>query len=95
LALREWRKEENKMRKTAKIIGLLSIIALLISGCCLGERKEQSGSGTFVCIGSDKGIPVWNRVLYDKETRVMYVNTDDGICVMLNADGTPKLYTEE
>lgn len=85
------------MRKTAKItaiVVLLSIIALLISGCCLGERKEQSGSGTFVCIGSDKGIPVWNKVLYDKETRVMYVNTDDGICVMLNADGTPKLYAE-
>ena len=84
------------MRKTAKIIiGLLAIIALLISAAVAGERKKQYNGGTFVCIGSDKGIPVWNRVLYDKETMVMYVNTEDGICVMLNADGTPKLYTEE
>ena len=90
------------MKKTAKIIGLLAIIigllaiiTLLISSCSPGEQKEQSNGGTFVCIGSDKGIPVWNKVLYDKETKVMYVNTSYGICVMLNADGTPKLYTEE
>jgi hypothetical protein len=90
------------MKKTAKIIGLfaiiiglLAIIALLISSCSPGEQKEQSNGGTFVCIGSDKGIPVWNKILYDKETMVMYVNTEDGICVMLNADGSPKVWKEE
>ena len=35
-------------------------------------------------------------VLYDKDTKVMYVNSYRGVFAMLvNADGTPKLYEGE
>lgn len=37
-----------------------------------------------------------NAVFYDKETKVEYYFIDRiGITVLLNADGTPKLYEEE
>lgn len=81
------------MRRTIKItaiIGFLMAITLLFSGC--GEKNNTSGM--FVCIGRDSGVPVWNKIYYDKETKVMYLGTESGLAVMLNADGTPKLYKE-
>lgn len=89
--------EGDGVIRTVKIItvfALLITVTLLFSGCDL----EDSGNpieGMFVCVGMDEGIPLWNRIYYDKETKVMYLNVNGGITVLLNADGTPKLYQEE
>ena len=77
-------------RITAVIIAVILCLAIL-SGCDNTSKRNVNGVR---CI--DSGIFTNFSVYYDEETRVMYLAHDDGgVCVMLNADGTPKLYRGE
>lgn len=79
---------EEKMKK--KLLAAILTVTLLISGCS-DISNSDTENRTMVKI-EQHGILV---IYADKDTGVMYItNTggDSAYTVMLNADGTPKIY---
>ena len=71
------------------IIVILVIIGLSFIGCDNTNNSVKASDDMFVTISEGRLYDV----LYDKDTKVMYVNSYRGVFAMLvNADGTPKLY---
>ena len=71
------------------IIVTLVIIGLSFIGCDNTNNSVKASDDMFVTVSEG---PLYD-VLYDKDTKVMYVNSYRGVFAMLvNADGTPKLY---
>ena len=74
------------------IIVMLVIIGLSFIGCDNTNNSVKTNDDMFVTVSEGS---LYN-VLYDKDTKVMYVNSYRGVFAMLvNADGTPKLYEGE
>ena len=74
------------------IIVMLVIIGLSFIGCNNTNNSVKTNDDMFVTVS--KGS-LYN-VLYEKDTKVMYVNSYRGVfAVLVNADGTPKLYKGE
>lgn len=74
---------------TIMIIVTLVIIGLSFIGCDNTNNSVKASDDMFVTVSEGS---LYN-VLYDKDTKVMYVNSYRGVFAMLvNADGTPKLY---
>ena len=74
------------------IIVMLVIIGLSFIGCDNTNNSVKASNDMFVTVSEGS---LYN-VLYDKDTKVMYVNSYRGVFAMLvNADGTPKLYEGE
>lgn len=70
-----------------------SMITIGIALCCKAINKDAKveESQGLVRVGETDDF----NVMYDKETKVMYiVHYRGGIEVMVNADGKPKLYNE-
>lgn len=71
------------------IIVMLVIIGLSFIGCDNTNNSVKASDDMFVTVSEGRLYDV----LYDKDTKVMYVNSYRGVFAMLvNADGTPKLY---
>ena len=74
------------------IIVMLVIIGLSFIGCDNTNNSVKASNDMFVTVSEGSLYSV----LYDKDTKVMYVNSYRGVFAMLvNADGTPKLYEGE
>lgn len=67
----------------------LVVVMLFFSGCSTSNNSIKASNDVFITVSSDRIYDV----VYDKETNVMYVRSYMGVFKMLvNADGTPKLY---
>ena len=82
-----------KSKFIATIIAIaLVVVVLFFSGCGTTNNSVKTNDDMFVTVSEGS---LYN-VLYDKDTKVMYVNSYRGVFEMLvNADGTPKLYEGE
>ena len=80
-----------------KLLILLIAIPLLISaGCDKTDEVSDAKDSESILIVVDKKRDY--RIYADKYTRVMYLDAyyvREGLCVMLNADGTPRLWKGE
>lgn len=87
------------MEKKAIIITLLVAI-LIISAIvlCACDTETYEDDDRFVAVATYQTSGAYERVLYDKETKVMYLfvkaGYGGGLTVLLNPDGTPMLYDE-
>ena len=60
------------------------------------NKNEKNVDHTLVQIDDATGSWSHCDVFYDKDTRIMYlVNYHGGITVMVNPDGSPRLYKED
>lgn len=76
-----------------KIISLLLVILFCV-GILTGCGKDISNS-ELKCIELNTLDYDMYDIYYDKETGVMYImNREGGVTVMLNADGSPKIYNK-
>lgn len=78
-----------------KIIAVIVTATLLLTGCSDMANVSEEQDNTMVLVGSGR-----NHFIYaDKDTGVMYLYMESGygsgLTVMLNADGTPKIWQEE
>ena len=89
----------TKRRMLAMIIALVMCVSL---SACSSEKSDsdvQSESGTFIVVeeGMTKGSDVYQYIMYDPDTKVMYSylkkGNSGGTTVLYNADGTLKLYS--
>ena len=86
------------MKKLCLLIVIL-ILSLMLTGCYATQVKEQETNkpeSMFVMIEATYG---W-RIVYDKETKVMYAvsyvsNGTGKFTLLVNSDGTPKLWKGE
>lgn len=83
----------TKRRMLAMIIALVMCVSL--SAC----SSEKSEFGTFIVVeeGTTKGSGVYQYIMYDPDTMVMYsylkYGRSGGATVLYNADGTLKRYS--
>lgn len=79
------------MKKFAAVLTALFLVFAL-AGCNFTESKIDDGAPSRFVKVEQTGT--W-KVVYDKETKVMYSVPNNGTFTMLvNADGTPLLYEE-
>ena len=89
----------TKRRMLAMIIALVICVSLSACSCEKSDGDVQSKFGTFIVVeqGSIENSDVYQYIMYDSETLVMYPFLDGSRCggptVMYNADGTLKLYS--
>ena len=80
-----------------KLITLLCCISsiLMFTGCSNSSEDYKNGDGSkyfdLMVIETD----VNKVIICDKNTKVMYLVTSNGVTPIYNADGTLKLYVEE
>ena len=83
----------NAVRK--KLITAIVTAALLIAGCSDTANASAGQENTMVLVGSGQEYLIYA----DNDTGVMYlyiqISTGGGLTVMLNADGTPKIWQGE
>ena len=80
------------MKKTIAFMFCLYLLALSFTACDV-ENFDDAGD-TLVCI--DVCVAYNYRTFYDKETKVMYVSSKDGVFSPLyNADGSLKTYHKD
>ena len=95
------------MKKAITIILIVAILVIATIGFCGCDDSTNYGSidnDRFVVIQHNDlttsvfGKDEYTIVLYDKETKVMYLFVKNGygggLTVLVNADGTPMLYEE-
>lgn len=82
-----------------KLISLLLVLmmpVLVLCGCGNAEEKYVQDSMFIVIEHLNINQACFYYVLVNKETRVMYLTqSQGGIVVMVNADGSPMLYEGE
>lgn len=91
--------EVRNTRIIVNVLILLFSLTLIIFGIVMikncgtkVEATEGARSGFMferVCFGIGN-----DEVVYDKDTKVMYVRYRDSYTLLVNADGTPRLYEE-
>lgn len=83
----------NAVRK--KLITAIITATLLIAGCSDTANVSAGQENTMVLVGSGQEYLIYA----DSDTGVMYlyitISTGGGLTVMLNADGTPKIWQGE
>lgn len=83
----------NAVRK--KLITAIITATLLIAGCSDTANVSAGQENTMVLVGSGQEYLIYA----DSDTGVMYlyitISTGGGLTVMLNADGTPKIWRGE
>ena len=80
------------MNKKFLFISFMIVISVLFVGCSTTSKEELSKS-TFIELSVEK----YGSVLVDKETRVMYWNTEGNrnygaLTLLVNPDGTPRIW---
>lgn len=82
-------------------IALVTCVSLLVCYVGKSDSNVQSKFGRFIVVeeGSIEDEPVYQYIMYDPDTMVMYSYLDGykggGFTVMYNADGTLKIYSPE
>ena len=81
------------MKKAMLMIALV-FLAVMLSGCARTAIEEKPRQVSIFVQVEDAGT---YRVVYDKETKVMYAVSDQGagsgvFTLLVNADGSPKLW---
>ncbi|MCM1057257.1 MAG: DUF6440 family protein [Firmicutes bacterium] len=80
------------MKKKIIAIGMAVMLALSMTAC--GENKDNYTKDETMIINVIETGSV-HTVFVDTETGVMYLRTyNGGVCVMVNPDGTPKIWGE-
>nr|DAU83179.1 MAG TPA: foot protein [Bacteriophage sp.] len=80
----------NAVRK--KLITAIITATLLIAGCSDTANVSAGQDRTMVVVEHhDNNYWIWR----DKETGVMYISAGFNFTVMVNADGTPKIWQGE
>lgn len=78
-----------------KLITAIITVALLIAGCSDMANVSEEQENTMVLVESGQEYLIYA----DNDTGVMYlyitISTGGGLTVMLNADGTPKIWQGE
>lgn len=78
-----------------KILAAILATTLLIAGCSDTANVSAGQDNTMVLVESERNYSIYA----DKDTGVMYLKSWNakgcGITVMLNADGTPKIWQGE
>lgn len=78
-----------------KILAAILTATLLIAGCSDMANVSAGQDNTMVLVESELNYSIYA----DKDTGVMYLKSwkakECGIIVMLNADGTPKIWQGE
>lgn len=77
-----------------KLITAIIAVALLIAGCSDTANVSAGQDNTMVLVESELNYSIYA----DKDTGVMYLvyqRNGNGCTVMLNADGTPKIWQGE
>lgn len=78
-----------------KILAAILTATLLIAGCSDTENVSAGQDNTMVLVESELNYSIYA----DKDTGVMYLYigsvSGGGLTVMLNADGTPKIWQGE
>ena len=95
-------------KKIMAVVVVLSIVCGMCAFLCSCAKtdsepeKESTQRGIFVVIESgiiEHGGFVMQYIMYDPETMVMYTFLDGDRCggptVLLNPDGTPRIYSPE
>lgn len=83
--------------KKLKIVGLVIVLILLFTSCNSNQNiANAKPESSMIKIESGDVEGLCYTIFADKETKVMYIFTQSsykgGLTVMLNSDGTPKLY---
>jgi PBP1b-binding outer membrane lipoprotein LpoB len=78
-----------------KILAAILVTTLLIAGCGNKQDTYSEQEKSIVKVENNIGYSVY----VDKDTGVMYLSVDSGygggITVMINEDGTPKIWQGE
>lgn len=77
-----------------KILAAILTATLLIAGCSDMANVSAGQNNTMVLVVSERDYSIYA----DKDTGVMYLlyqRSGNGCTVMLNADGTPKIWNRE
>lgn len=82
--------------KLIAIIITLAIVVLFFVGCDNTNNSVKANDNMFVTVSANSNYTV----VYDKETKIMYTISmgcynKGNFTVLLNVDGTPKLYEGE
>lgn len=84
------------------IISLLIIIGIVLTGWLLKDvtiSNNYAENERFIQIHNQSSVHDGFRIVYDKETKVMYLISEiykgGGITVLVDKDGKPLLYGEE
>ena len=99
LKLKEWNKSSVDTSARNLVTIIVSCGILLMAGCaaiveCSATAYASEGAQSgymFERVSFGIGDDV---VVYDKDTKVMYVRYRGSYTVLVNADGTPRLYEE-
>lgn len=91
------------MTKKDNIYGVIIVILLVVIGVVAAfrvfkasDKEMEDKSRTMIKIESRDSTYSNFDIFYDSQTKVMYIiNYHGGVAVMLNPDGTPKLYEEK
>lgn len=101
-------KNENKIDVTfvVLIMAITSVLSIFIACATVASREYEKSHDEIDEIKESKtefmfervgfGTRVSEEIVYDKKTKVMYINDSSGrYSVIVNPDGTPRLYTED
>ena len=77
----------------AFVLFIFAIISMSIK-CAINVEATDSTRTGFLFERACFGIGN-DEVVYDKDTKVMYVRYRDSYTLLVNADGTPRLYEED
>jgi hypothetical protein len=85
------------MKKLACILFCLLLIFLLFSACSTPTDNNTEEPGpTFIVVESDMLGGYYYKIVYHKDTKVMYVvGHYSDFTVMLNPDGSPMVWEED
>lgn len=78
------------------VVIALVVVVLFFSGCGTSNNSVKADDTVFVTVSCKAKY----QIVYDKETKVMYAMSDSSynrgnFTMLVNADGTPKLYKGE
>lgn len=77
-----------------KLLAAILAVTFLIAGCSEAVNANAGQDNTMVLVVSERDYSIYA----DKDTGVMYLlyhRNGNGCTVMLNADGTPKIWQGE
>lgn len=81
-----------KSKFIATIIAIALVVAVLffVVGCDNTNNSVRANDDVFVTVSESRDYAI----VYDRETKTMYTMSKDNynFTVLVNADGTPKLY---
>lgn len=77
-------------------LGIIALVLSITGVVDVSKDFKEASKTEFMFERVGFGIRTSEEIVYDKETKVMYINDSSGrYSVIVNPDGTPRLYTED